>query len=339
MENKRDITFDMMKGIAILAMIAAHCFIPLKLHHFIYIWHMPLFFIVSGYFFRDKPFGKMMKDNIRGLLLPYIVCSGIILCGALLMDLYWNTHMLIPKFVGTLAINGLMQSPDVYGGLYKSSPLWFLLGLFWCRVIYSILYRCTTNFYVQGIFCIVLSWTIAVFHDKIYLPFYILQGLVSVIFYNSGHVLKRNIQFVKSHKRPIFVLTAATMIMGMLQQGLDIWALWFHNWPLNVVAAVGTTVLIYISISHLTRKIDSGGANICLWLLSHIGRWSLLILALHSFEKSLDVSTMLLSDISLLNENSLAYRLIKICFQFGFCIMGLIILERINIVRRLFNVK
>ena len=29
MENKRDITFDMMKGIAILAMIAAHCFIPL----------------------------------------------------------------------------------------------------------------------------------------------------------------------------------------------------------------------------------------------------------------------------------------------------------------------
>lgn len=82
-----------------------------------------------------------------------------------------------------------------------------------------------------------------------------------------------------------------------------------------------------------------GGANICLRLLSHIGRWSLLILALHSFEKSLDVSTMLLSDISLLNENSLAYLLIKICFQFGFCIMGLIILERINIVRRLFNVK
>lgn len=51
MKKKRDITFDIMKGVAILAMIAGHCFIPLKLHHFIYIWHMPLFFMVSGYFF------------------------------------------------------------------------------------------------------------------------------------------------------------------------------------------------------------------------------------------------------------------------------------------------
>ena len=92
MESKRDITFDIMKGVAILAMIAGHCFIPLKLHHFIYIWHMPLFFMVSGYFFHDKPLGRMMGDNVRGLIVPYLIANCVILCGALVMDIQCGTY-------------------------------------------------------------------------------------------------------------------------------------------------------------------------------------------------------------------------------------------------------
>lgn len=45
MGAKRDITFDLMKGIAILAMLCGHCVIPEVLHHFyIYVAHAALFY-------------------------------------------------------------------------------------------------------------------------------------------------------------------------------------------------------------------------------------------------------------------------------------------------------
>lgn len=45
MVAKRDITYDLMKGLAILAMLCGHCIIPNVLHSFIYIWHMLLFLL------------------------------------------------------------------------------------------------------------------------------------------------------------------------------------------------------------------------------------------------------------------------------------------------------
>lgn len=74
-------------------------------------------------------------------------------------------------------------------------------------------------------------------------------------------------------------------------------------------------------------------------MLSHLGRWSLLLLALHSFEKSLDISSLFMDNIDWIAENSIAYRLLKICLQFGSCFIGLILLEQSHLVRKLFNVK
>lgn len=55
MSQNRDITFDMMKGIGIILVIIGHL-----AHGFgwlvpaIYTFHMPLFFILSGYFYKEK---------------------------------------------------------------------------------------------------------------------------------------------------------------------------------------------------------------------------------------------------------------------------------------------
>jgi len=49
--NQRNLTFDIMKGIAILCMMIGHSTWPPEwLHRLIYSFHMPLFFIVAGYF-------------------------------------------------------------------------------------------------------------------------------------------------------------------------------------------------------------------------------------------------------------------------------------------------
>ena len=50
----RDDKVTIAKGIGILLMVAAHAGIPDMVNRFIVMFHMPLFFFMSGYCFKEK---------------------------------------------------------------------------------------------------------------------------------------------------------------------------------------------------------------------------------------------------------------------------------------------
>lgn len=63
---ERNRTFDIMKGIGILSVILGHMDVAPFWRTFIFSFHMPLFFILAGYFYRShirlqKRLGKMRK--------------------------------------------------------------------------------------------------------------------------------------------------------------------------------------------------------------------------------------------------------------------------------------
>lgn len=73
--EKRIGEIDVLKGIGILLMIIDHCFgwgQNVFLHSLIQSFHMPLFFIVSGYLWKEK---NQIKDyinhKIKTLLVPH----------------------------------------------------------------------------------------------------------------------------------------------------------------------------------------------------------------------------------------------------------------------------
>ena len=62
MEKMRDATFDMLKGIGILLVIIGHTFMK-EIGPYIQAFHMPLFFMVAGYFFKYKaPKNLFIRD-------------------------------------------------------------------------------------------------------------------------------------------------------------------------------------------------------------------------------------------------------------------------------------
>lgn len=74
---------DIAKGIGILMVIVGHCgSLPSILSRFIFSVHMPLFFILSGYFYVPRPeIGERLfiKKNAKNLLLPYaMTCVFVI---------------------------------------------------------------------------------------------------------------------------------------------------------------------------------------------------------------------------------------------------------------------
>lgn len=52
--NQREKSFDIAKGIGMLAVVLGHMSIPAKMGDFIFSFHMPLFFLINGYFFKKK---------------------------------------------------------------------------------------------------------------------------------------------------------------------------------------------------------------------------------------------------------------------------------------------
>ena len=59
MEKARIETFDILKGIGILFVIVGHTFMK-EIGPFIQSFHMPLFFIVAGYFYKKMPLKNLL---------------------------------------------------------------------------------------------------------------------------------------------------------------------------------------------------------------------------------------------------------------------------------------
>lgn len=47
----KDLTFTNAKAIGIMAVVVGHSGCPQIIHNFIYCFHMPLFFMITGYFY------------------------------------------------------------------------------------------------------------------------------------------------------------------------------------------------------------------------------------------------------------------------------------------------
>ncbi len=75
---KRNTSISICKGIAIILMVLGHTEGPHLLLQFVYLFHMPLFFITAGYFFTrkhlDSPWDFCMK-RLKGLYVPFVKWS------------------------------------------------------------------------------------------------------------------------------------------------------------------------------------------------------------------------------------------------------------------------
>lgn len=150
MNNKRDYKLDALKMFLMILVIFGHiplldgflnCGLPsyydsatLHIMTGIYAFHMPLFVIISGYFTRRKPVNEQIKKSFRLLKLFLI----------------FHVFDLLIQSVST------QELPTLYRCIYPSFALWYLLCLFYWRVLISVIpenvnkkYILTTAFFLS----------------------------------------------------------------------------------------------------------------------------------------------------------------------------------------------
>lgn len=95
MERKKEL--DIIKGCGILLMVIGHSGFPFW--HFIYLFHMPIFFIASGYVFNSSysqnydSIKTFVYKRIKSLWLPFFTFSSFFL-------LLWNVFVKINLYTG-----------------------------------------------------------------------------------------------------------------------------------------------------------------------------------------------------------------------------------------------
>ena len=122
--SKRIAYIDIAKGIGILIIVLAHndlaAYHP-TLHKFIYAFHIPLFFFLSGMFFRpDRTFGETLKRRFNTLLKPYLFAIFLIYLFEAAFE-----NMTFPNIVERIA-----KSLYATGYYIDWVQLWFIPHLF-----------------------------------------------------------------------------------------------------------------------------------------------------------------------------------------------------------------
>lgn len=135
MEQKRHIEWiDSLKGLAIILVVLGHnTGGENDAYHFFYTFHMPLFFLISGFLFSMKPPLEYLKRSFRHLMVPYIAFLG---CYALYQIISSN-------FIPSLAEPHFIRN-IFYGGYRLTGSLavfWFVGVLWMAQNLYNLIVR------------------------------------------------------------------------------------------------------------------------------------------------------------------------------------------------------
>lgn len=130
---------DICKGIGIILVILGHSDLPRIVIDMLYSFHMPLFFVISGYLYKneDLKIVECIKKKSKSLIYPYIAFNMLyLLLDVLKASADYIPAVLIKKIIAIVYGNYIWENNYEYIG-----TLWFLLALFCTEIIYAFV-RC-----------------------------------------------------------------------------------------------------------------------------------------------------------------------------------------------------
>lgn len=178
---------DIAKLGGIFFVILGHLPTSAYIHTYIYSFHMPLFFIISGYLHKPYSNQETIKRNTYTLIIPYILlftCVQILE----LQDIFRRGNINFSLVGSTLATSFkamILGEPRIYVG-----PLWFLISLFEIKIIANILLKQKQSVIIIGcLCCLVLGYFCQYKNEFSY--FFLDSTVIAFPFYIIGSYLRK----------------------------------------------------------------------------------------------------------------------------------------------------
>lgn len=126
---------DLAKSLGMLTIIWGHVRLGDWSNAFVYAWHIPLFFFLSGMVFNKNKyddFKTFFVKKVKSLLIPYAIFSFLTWC--VWASFSFVTHAKVDSYWMPLVQTFIAQGSGGY--LVHNVPLWFVTCLFMMEIVY-----------------------------------------------------------------------------------------------------------------------------------------------------------------------------------------------------------
>ena len=289
--TRRDDSLDMVAGVMILYVILGHmmnwsigyCDVRATLEKIIP-YFMPWVYFKSGMFYRPGETSEVARHGWKKLVVPFLVFSGI---GIILQCIKWKiTGDLTLEYAWKFQVRRIF----LMGSFEGSNPLWFLLSLFFVKVIFSWLRNHGVKVGLILGFCVTFlmaNWLIKVevgpkspVMPLLEFPRYLYNVPCGMIFYCCGHLLKD-----RQYDWKVWIPALAVFLAVSLLRKNGARISFMHNVPsancdylLFLAAALGQCIsvnAIFKGIAWLRGKITKFS------ILGYFGRNSIAVYTMH----------------------------------------------------------
>ncbi|WP_042330692.1 acyltransferase family protein [Desulfosporosinus orientis] len=265
---------DILKGIGIFLVVWGHSNLLLTsfndfsyITKYIYSFHMPLFFFISGYLnalVKNKSFRQLITRKTNTLIIPYLSFSII----TVLID--------IIRFKSNLPIRSeLFKFFYIGKRVLWNDPLWFLICLFIVEIIfYGVSQLPDRKYSFLGLLIITLLgfW---LSYKNITLPFGLSIAFIGTSFYGLG-------DFVSSSRSPRIskmVIVSCILISFIIpiyfNTTVSMYFMRYGN-PIYFYISALVNIYLYLKLSQRLQYI-----NFVSNIFQYLGRNSLIILCTH----------------------------------------------------------
>lgn len=284
MNNERIKWIDILKGIGIILVVLGHsnwqfanATQTMFIQKYIYSFHMPVFFFLSGYLFVKDKYSNLKKflfAKLKTLLLPYFIFSILSVVFNLILSL---KHMGDPINFKTVIIQMLYLKNTVVW----NEPLWFLVCLFVVEVMFYFISRIESKAKIVFILslCSITGYSLSFVVNYFVLPWSIGIALIAIAFYGFGNFIRGTEAGNKIASPNIFLFTiclvTSIVIGGFLNTIFTMYIYLYGNFFYLYIAAVAG-IIVYIQLSLFISKYDAIRKG-----LEYFGQNSIVVLCTH----------------------------------------------------------
>lgn len=273
---------DAAKGLGIALIVLGHITSvesPSLLYVYIYAFHVPLFFFISGLTLKPgrEPFGAMLRGKLRTLLLPYL-CYALLGYAFYILGYgaaqslhlkieqfnYGPWHPLLGVFIGTLGDGNLVNT-----------PVWFIIALFCTFVVGYAINAWLPSMALRWATVLLLAAAGYLASRSVKLPWSLASALVGLVFFQAGHAYARRFGLSPQPRSRLWTLLGIGLLISLFS-------------PLNGFVTLADVVLgqplLYLLFAlggigmtlALAQLVGSGAP----WLVQ-LGQWSMAIMVIH----------------------------------------------------------
>lgn len=263
---------DIAKVIGIYLVVLGHYVYHLQLpfkegalwsiEHSITLFHMPLFFLISGILYKEIGLIECWKKCRIQLLNPYLyICTICLIIGGLLnITEFLNNPKLILH-----NILGFISGADFFGKgfITYSAALWFCYSLCIIKLLTSIIDRAKCNNRIKMLIIFMGGGCLMYIGEC--LPLRIDSSIVGLIFFYAGYIYKYSIKKISEYNKSKLLIIAISMLALLIlfaclnidysqRQCLSINAMTYGKHPLLFILSGFAGSFFVFAISQLCLK-------------------------------------------------------------------------------------